>query len=306
MTCFDRYTGQRAQAVIRASVGLRARHMPSFLPLKRRTCSAGRSDFADRISGGDAERARKPACMVQVISRRSDTERSVRASKWKLKRYSGGEGGIRTHGTRKGSTVFETARFNHSRTSPNPHSTGFPNHFQRVSPAGNVPLSRNGIRRSCTASLSDTLSRRESSLMSMRVAGMAAPGDDASTPEKRGARGAALIDMERFVDLSRASQRFARGLIEVTGVELEQSGARIFPAQSFERFNNVQSDETASWRTRLDSTVSTCRPSSTFRSATCMEARRLAFSLARIRRRRGIGKPRGTRESAIETSACRA
>src|ERR1700676_848427 len=30
----------------------------------------------------------------------------------------GGEGGIRTHGTRKGSTVFETARFNHSRTSP--------------------------------------------------------------------------------------------------------------------------------------------------------------------------------------------
>src|SRR5258708_31498611 len=31
---------------------------------------------------------------------------------------SGGEGGIRTHGTRKGSTVFETARFNHSRTSP--------------------------------------------------------------------------------------------------------------------------------------------------------------------------------------------
>jgi hypothetical protein len=31
---------------------------------------------------------------------------------------SGGEGGIRTHGTREGSTVFETARFNRSRTSP--------------------------------------------------------------------------------------------------------------------------------------------------------------------------------------------
>src|SRR4051812_34680337 len=30
----------------------------------------------------------------------------------------GGEGGIRTHGTLSGSTVFETARFNHSRTSP--------------------------------------------------------------------------------------------------------------------------------------------------------------------------------------------
>ena len=32
--------------------------------------------------------------------------------------FSGGEGGIRTHGTREGSTVFETARFNRSRTSP--------------------------------------------------------------------------------------------------------------------------------------------------------------------------------------------
>src|ERR1035438_3615296 len=31
---------------------------------------------------------------------------------------SGGEGEIRTHGTRKGSTVFETAAFDHSATSP--------------------------------------------------------------------------------------------------------------------------------------------------------------------------------------------
>ena len=30
----------------------------------------------------------------------------------------GGEGGIRTLGPPKGSTVFETARFSHSRTSP--------------------------------------------------------------------------------------------------------------------------------------------------------------------------------------------
>ena len=36
----------------------------------------------------------------------------------------GGEGGIRTHGTRKGSTVFETARFNHSRTSPDTSLAG--------------------------------------------------------------------------------------------------------------------------------------------------------------------------------------
>ena len=32
----------------------------------------------------------------------------------------GGEGGIRTHGTRKGSTVFKTAAFDHSATSPYP------------------------------------------------------------------------------------------------------------------------------------------------------------------------------------------
>src|ERR1035441_4867897 len=48
----------------------------------------------------------------------------------------GGEGGIRTHGTRKGSTVFETARFNRSRTSPYLHSTWFPNHLREVSPTG--------------------------------------------------------------------------------------------------------------------------------------------------------------------------
>ena len=30
----------------------------------------------------------------------------------------GGGGGIRTHGTRKGTTVFETAPFNHSGTPP--------------------------------------------------------------------------------------------------------------------------------------------------------------------------------------------
>ena len=32
--------------------------------------------------------------------------------------FSGGEGEIRTHGTREGSTVFETAAFDHSATSP--------------------------------------------------------------------------------------------------------------------------------------------------------------------------------------------
>src|SRR5215475_6333241 len=32
--------------------------------------------------------------------------------------FHNGEGGIRTHGTLTSTTVFETARFNHSRTSP--------------------------------------------------------------------------------------------------------------------------------------------------------------------------------------------
>ena len=40
--------------------------------------------------------------------------------------YSGGEGEIRTHGTRKGSTVFETAAFDHSATSPSRTSPKIP------------------------------------------------------------------------------------------------------------------------------------------------------------------------------------
>jgi hypothetical protein len=36
---------------------------------------------------------------------------------------SGGETGIRTLGTREGSTVFETAPFDHSGTSPRGHET---------------------------------------------------------------------------------------------------------------------------------------------------------------------------------------
>ena len=44
----------------------------------------------------------------------------------------GGEGGIRTHGTRKGSTVFETARFNRSRTSPLPLLYHFSANFLKI------------------------------------------------------------------------------------------------------------------------------------------------------------------------------
>ena len=54
--------------------------------------------------------------------------------RWEAKKRHGGEGGIRTHGTRKGSTVFETARFNRSRTSPFPLLY----HFSSLVPSENT------------------------------------------------------------------------------------------------------------------------------------------------------------------------
>jgi hypothetical protein len=47
-------------------------------------------------------------------------------------RYSGGEGGIRTHGRVTPSTVFETARFNRSRTSPGEFSLIVPHRQTRT------------------------------------------------------------------------------------------------------------------------------------------------------------------------------
>ncbi len=55
------------------------------------------------------------------------------------KNRNGGEGGIRTHGTRKGTTIFETARFNHSRTSP---------HFS-ISLQGKLHFFRFSRKKSC-------------------------------------------------------------------------------------------------------------------------------------------------------------
>src|SRR5215217_3968890 len=49
---------------------------------------------------------------LEVIEKKTNSSQTNRIL------ITGGEGGIRTHGTRKGSTVFETARFNRSRTSP--------------------------------------------------------------------------------------------------------------------------------------------------------------------------------------------
>ncbi len=65
---------------------------------------------------------------VEAAARRLGTSHEFMTNFWEqpgkiLIQKTGGEGGIRTHGTRKGSTVFETARFNHSRTSPYFQST---------------------------------------------------------------------------------------------------------------------------------------------------------------------------------------
>ncbi len=57
-----------------------------------------------------AELPSKPACAVHRAVRHGSEDQEAQGS--------GGEGGIRTHGTRKGTTVFETAPIDHSGTSP--------------------------------------------------------------------------------------------------------------------------------------------------------------------------------------------
>jgi hypothetical protein len=74
---------------------------------RRSSCSSG----PQRKARFEAALARDQQNLVGSLTRS--------ASQFELSPvFSGGEGGIRTHGTRKGSTVFETARFNRSRTSP--------------------------------------------------------------------------------------------------------------------------------------------------------------------------------------------
>ena len=58
----------------------------------------------------------KPHCLAAASRIEANSRPGLAAEV--SSRISGGEGGIRTHGTREGSTVFETARFNRSRTSP--------------------------------------------------------------------------------------------------------------------------------------------------------------------------------------------
>ena len=62
----------------------------------------------------------------------------------------GGGGGIRTHGTRKGTTVFETAPFDHSGTPPRPAGGPFaaPGRRRRVPERptpGKPPGGRGGV-----------------------------------------------------------------------------------------------------------------------------------------------------------------
>jgi hypothetical protein len=73
---------------------------------------------------------RVPIVKFKVHGKYAEPPKICKLLKKKLLR-SGGEGGIRTHGTREGSTVFETARFNHSRTSPNVYSSLFPDSIQQ-------------------------------------------------------------------------------------------------------------------------------------------------------------------------------
>ncbi len=70
-----------------------------------------------KLKKGDKTKSAAPTCAAfcteEICARKADSPKNSLSPL-----FSGGEGGIRTHGTRKGSTVFETARFNHSRTSP--------------------------------------------------------------------------------------------------------------------------------------------------------------------------------------------
>src|ERR1700679_2573929 len=68
----------------------------------------------------------------------------------------GGEGGIRTHGTREGSTVFETARFNRSRTSPHRTSLIFP----QLAPIVTNPISAKTARLCLTRGYLDAIRSR--------------------------------------------------------------------------------------------------------------------------------------------------
>ena len=90
-------------------------------------------------------------------SRLSDSARQKAVIAVSYCLYYGGEGGIRTHGTRKGSTVFETARFNRSRTSPYRTSLIFPQLASIVTTPNFLSLPRKSTAtRVCTGCGSET------------------------------------------------------------------------------------------------------------------------------------------------------
>ena len=54
---------------------------------------------------------------------------------------------------RSAESVFETARFNRSRTSPYLHSTWFPNHLREVSPTGFLLQNRQCHAAACVVAM---------------------------------------------------------------------------------------------------------------------------------------------------------
>ena len=65
-----------------------------------------------------ARHSRRPHSSETVFQRKDGSNGNTVRTGIRSERNDGGGGGIRTHGTRKGTTVFETAPFDHSGTPP--------------------------------------------------------------------------------------------------------------------------------------------------------------------------------------------
>ena len=72
------------------------------------------SAFLFAINGGE----RGTRTLTGLAARRASNAVPYQLGDLSVRKSNGGEGGIRTHGTREGTTVFETATIDHSVTSP--------------------------------------------------------------------------------------------------------------------------------------------------------------------------------------------
>ena len=106
-----------------------------------------------RVQGISRTRKNSVACHEPRTTRRfSPRVRGEARANFRrkfLRVVHGGEGGIRTLGTPKGAAIFETARFNHSRTSPFSTVSDFP----RLAPFGRslgTPFTNTEVIRVCS------------------------------------------------------------------------------------------------------------------------------------------------------------